>query len=121
MAPIKPLAPPAVPPVAPGPRPAPAGNEPGIAFKPGLDAPRNTAAVPGPRAAVAPAPAARPSTIQKPLTLQALSAYAGMVIGTQDAADDGPAVARVATAEPASRQAGDAPPPPPGTLIDLKV
>ena len=121
MAPIKPLAPPAAPPVAPGPRPAPAGNEPAAAFTLGLDAPRKTTALPGARPAIAPVPAARASTIQKPLTVQALSAYAGMVIGTQDAAGDGPAVAPAAPAEPASRQVADTPSPPPGTLIDLKV
>lgn len=121
MAPIKPLAPLSAPPVTPGHKPAPAGKEPEVAFRPGPDAPRKTALAQGAKPDIAPAPTPQSSTIAKPLTLQALSAYAGIVIGTQDAGHDGPAVAQADNGGPTPSRAGDAPPPPPGTILDLKV
>ncbi len=103
MAPIKSLPPP-LPPVPSRPAPAPAATPPDrTAFEPGLAAPR-------------PAPPAAPAAPGQQLyTLQALSTYAGLVIGADSTAPTG-------TASTARTQApAGTPPAPPGGLVDITV
>jgi len=96
-------------------------------FSPGLDAPRSPAAsnTPAGKApASANAAAARPATAgpaadaRQLFTLQALSTYAAMIVG-----EDAPAANGVAEREGAKRTARlpAAPPPPPGSMLDLKA
>ena len=122
MAPIKPL-PPQTSSTGARPLPAPTAR-PGenAAFKPGLEAPRAPAVRHGHEAAPARPTEATPPAGQgqRLFTLQALSTYAGLVIGADAAAPSGDAAAGKAP------QAGtDAPDgnrrAPPGGLVDITV
>ncbi len=83
--------------------------------------PKTAAAGPPPQA-----PAAQPASGARQLfTLQALSAYAGMVIDSGNTGSGGQpdagATAQGAGSGRVAGQAGETRPPPPGSMLDLKV
>lgn len=121
MAPVKPVPQPALTPIPAAPRPAAAPS--GDSFKPGLDV-RPVSNGHQPSQSTQPV-SAQSGLAQKSadgarqaFSLQALSAYAGLLVGSEEVkGQEG-----VAASTASKRSNGlDAPPPPPGSTLDIKV
>jgi len=123
MAPIKPYAAPPVIPAKPAPagKAVPPGGQVDGGFKPGLDAPRAAPRLSDLAAPRKPAENAAPAAPagRRSFTMQALSAYAGMMLDADSGAAGNPGDI---TPRPAKRPAPDgARPLRPGANVDVKV
>lgn len=120
MAVVKPLPNPPTPP-APArtpTRPVPAKAPDASAFTPGVEAPRATPRLSDITPTPKTAPAAGTEKGGKRLfTMQALSAYAGMIVDAGEEGEPSPAAAT----ETRSRAPGESRPTPPGARLDVKV